>query len=151
MIFALAGIRFALRASAWARCLEPPHTLRLSESFTAVVSGDALGNITPLGPLVSEPAKVAMVRTRVPLGVAFTALAVENVFYTLSVAAVIAAGTIALLLRGGIASNVRLAAEIAIGGGARDLRCGGVGAAAQAGAAQPGDSRSSAGCGIHRD
>jgi Lysylphosphatidylglycerol synthase TM region len=114
-IFALAGIRFALRANAWARCLEPPHTLRLSEAFTAVVSGDALGNITPLGPLVSEPAKVAIVRKRVPLGVAFTALAVENVFYTLSVAAVIAAGTIALLLRGGIASNVRLVAEIAIG------------------------------------
>ena len=53
-------------------------------------------------------------RTRVPLGAAFTALAIENLFYTLSVAAVIAAGTIALLLRGGIASNVRLAAEIAI-------------------------------------
>ena len=67
--------------------------------------GDALGNATPLGPLVSEPAKVAFVRDRVPLGVAFTALAIENLFYTLSVAAVIAAGTIALLLRGGLSAN----------------------------------------------
>jgi hypothetical protein len=114
-IIAIAGVRFALRAAAWTRCLEPPHTLRLSDAFTAVVSGDALGNATPLGPLASEPAKVAFVRNRVPLGVAFTALAVENLFYTLSVAAVIAAGTIALLLRGGIATQVRLAAEIAIG------------------------------------
>ena len=115
-IFALAGLRFALRAAAWARCLEPPHTLRLGDAFTAVVSGDALGNATPLGPLVGEPAKVAFVRARVPLGAAFTALAIENVFYTLSVAAVIAAGTIALLLRGGVASNLRLAAEAAIAG-----------------------------------
>jgi hypothetical protein len=115
-IFALAGLRFALRAAAWARCLEPPHTLRLGDAFTAVVSGDALGNATPLGPLVGEPAKVAFVRTRVPLGAAFTALAIENVFYTLSVAAVIAAGTVALLLRGGVASDLRLAAETAIAG-----------------------------------
>lgn len=129
-IVAIAGVRFAARAAAWRRCLEPPHTLRLSDAFTAVVSGDALGNATPFGPLVGEPAKVAFVRTRVPLGAAFTALAIENVFYTLSVAAMIAAGTIALLLRGSLdtpfvadrlaAAGVdpellRLAAELAIG------------------------------------
>jgi hypothetical protein len=114
-IVALAGVRFAVRAAAWIRCLEPPHTLSIADAFTAVVSGDALGNATPLGPLVGEPAKVAFVRTRVPLGAAFTALAIENVFYTLSVGAVVAAGTIALLLRGGLASDVRMAGEIAIG------------------------------------
>lgn len=115
-IFGIAGIRFAVRATAWIRCLEPPHTLRLADAFTAVVSGDALGNATPLGPLVGEPAKVAFVRNRVPLGAAFTALAVENVFYTLSVAAMIAAGTIALLLRGSLGNDPRLklSAEIAI-------------------------------------
>jgi hypothetical protein len=113
-IVGIAGVRFLLRAAAWIRCLEPPHTLRLGEAFAAVIAGDALGNATPLGPLAGEPAKVAFVRARVPLGAAFTALAIENVFYTLSVAAVIAAGTIALLLRGGVASDVRLAAEIAI-------------------------------------
>ena len=69
---------------------------------------------TPLGPLVSEPAKVAFVRDRVPMGVAFTALAIENVFYTLSVAAMIAAGITALLLRGGLERELRLAAEIGI-------------------------------------
>ena len=115
LVVAIAGARFALRAAAWIRALEPPHTLRLPEAFTAVVSGDALGNATPLGPLVGEPAKVAFVRARVPLGPAFTALAIENLFYTLSVAATIAAGTLALLFSGRLASNMRLAAEIAIG------------------------------------
>jgi hypothetical protein len=112
-IIAIAGLRFAVRAAGWIRCLEPPHTLKLSEAFTAVVSGDALGNATPLGPLVSEPAKVAFVRTRVPLGVAFTALAIENLFYTLSVVAMIAAAMTALLLRGGLARDLQLAAEVA--------------------------------------
>ena len=65
-------------------------------------------------PLVSEPAKAAFVRDRVPLGVAFTALAIENLFYTLSVAAVIAAGIIALLLRGGLERELLLAAELGI-------------------------------------
>jgi hypothetical protein len=115
-IVAIAGVRFAVRGFAWIRCLEPPHSMPLASAFTAVVSGDALGNATPLGPLVSEPAKVAFVRNHVPLGAAFTALAVENVFYTLSVAAMIAAGTIALLLRGSLGNDPRLklAAEIAI-------------------------------------
>jgi hypothetical protein len=115
-IVAIAGLRFAVRAEAWRRCLEPPHALRLSDAFQAVVSGDALGNITPLGPIVGEPAKAAFVRSRIPIGAALTALAIENLLYTLSVAAMIAAGAIALLLRADVAAPLRNAGEIAIGG-----------------------------------
>jgi hypothetical protein len=115
LIIALAGLRFLLRAAAWSRSVEPPHRLPIRESFAAVIAGDALGNLVPLGPVVSEPAKAALVRTRVPLGVALTALAVENLLYTLSVAAMIAAGTIALLSRADLAAPVRGAGEIAIG------------------------------------
>ena len=80
--------------------------------------------MTPLGPLVGEPAKIACVRGRVPVAVALTALAIENVIYTLSVAAMIAAGAIALLfvssagLRGGVdlPPRVRELSEVAIAG-----------------------------------
>jgi Lysylphosphatidylglycerol synthase TM region len=113
-IIAIAGLRFAVRTVAWIRCLEPPHTLRFVDAFVAVVCGDALGNATPLGPLVSEPAKVAFVRRHVPLAVAFTALTIENLFYTLSVAAMIAAGIVALLLRGGLVRELQLVAELGI-------------------------------------
>ncbi len=65
-ILILGGLRFAARAAAWTLCIEPPHTLRFAEAFNAVVCGDALGNATPLGPLVGEPAKIACVRGRVP-------------------------------------------------------------------------------------
>lgn len=96
-ILLLGGLRFAARAYAWALCIEPPHRLPFIDAFNAVVCGDALGNVTPLGPLVGEPAKIACVRDRISVGAALTALAMENVLYTLSVGAMIAAGTIALL------------------------------------------------------
>src|SRR4051812_22046289 len=98
-IIAIGGLRFLLRACAWRLCLEPPHTLPLADAFAAVVCGDTIGNLTPLGPLVGEPAKAAFVRGRVALGPAVTALAIENVLYTFSAAAMIAAGTGALLPR----------------------------------------------------
>ena len=113
-ILALGGLRFAARAKAWALCIEPPHRLGFTDAFSAAVCGDALGNVTPLGPLVGEPAKIACVRGRVPVGVALTALAIENVIYSLSVAAMIAAGALALLyvssagLAGGIELPLRL-------------------------------------------
>ena len=113
-IVAVAGARFAVRAEAWRRCLEPPHRLRFRDAFAAVVSGDALGNITPLGPVVGEPAKAAFVRAQVPIGPALTALAIENLLYTLSVAAMIAAGSIALLLRADVAAPLRSAGELAV-------------------------------------
>ncbi len=66
-IVVLSGLRFAVRAWAWVLCTEPPHDLRLRDTFPALVSGDALGNLTPLGLFVSEPTKAAFVRDRVSL------------------------------------------------------------------------------------
>ena len=107
-ILLLGGLRFAVRAAAWRVCIEPPHRLPLTSAFSAVVSGDALGNATPLGPLVGEPAKIASVRNRVPVAVALTALAIENVFYTLSVALMIAAGAVALILVSAAAGGIEV-------------------------------------------
>lgn len=113
-ILILGGLRFAVRAAAWTICLEPPHRLRFPDAFTAVVCGDALGNATPLGPLVSEAAKIACVRGRVPVGPALTALAIENVLYTLSVAAMIAAGAVALLFSVDLPPWLREFSEVAV-------------------------------------
>jgi hypothetical protein len=107
-ILVLGGLRFAVRAGAWALCIERPNRLPLLAAFNAVVCGDALGNATPLGPIVGEPAKIACVRDRVPVAAALTALAIENVFYTLSVAAMIAAGAIALLAVGTATGGIQL-------------------------------------------
>jgi hypothetical protein len=113
-IAAIAGMRFALRALAWRICLEPPHHLPFADAFPAVVSGDAFGNLTPLGPIIGEPAKAAFVRGRLPLAPALTALAIENLFYTMSVAAMIAAAMVALLLTFDLPDGLREVSEIAV-------------------------------------
>jgi lysylphosphatidylglycerol synthase-like protein len=113
-IVALGGLRFAARAVAWCLCFDPPARLRFSDAFAAVLSGDALGNVIPLGPLISEPAKAAFVRGRTDLVQAVTALAIENVFYTLSVAAMIAAATLAMLFSFELPAGLRQSSEIAL-------------------------------------
>jgi len=114
-IVALGGLRFAARAAAWVLCVEPPYTLRFASAFTAVVCGDAVGNVTPLGPLASEPTKIACVRDRIPVAPALTALAIENVIYTLSVGAMIAAGAAALLMSVDLPVQLREVSQLAIG------------------------------------
>ena len=113
-IVALAGLRFAMRALAWRVCLEPPHALSFRTAFAAVVAGDTVGNLTSLGLFASEPAKAAFVRDRVKLGPAVTALAIENLFYTLSAAAMIGASTIGLLLSFNLPVAVHTAAWISL-------------------------------------
>jgi hypothetical protein len=113
-IIGLAGLRFAMRATAWTLCLEPPHRLPFRSAVAAVVAGDAVGNLTPLGLFASEPAKAAYVRDRVPLGAAATALAIENILYTLSAAAMIALSTGALLVTFDLPAAMRQAAWISL-------------------------------------
>jgi hypothetical protein len=95
-------------------CLESPHSLSLRDAFAAVLAGDSFGNLTPLGPLVGEPAKAAFVRGGVPLSSALTALAVENLVYSLSVAAMIAAAMMALLFSFELPGTLRHASEAAV-------------------------------------
>lgn len=116
VIIGLGGLRFLVRAYAWSLCIEPPHRLRVRHALAAVLAGDAVGNVTPLGPLVGEPAKAAYARAHVPVPAALTALAIENIFYTLSTAAMIAAGTIALLFAFDLPPDIREFSELAVGG-----------------------------------
>ena len=98
-ILLLAGLRFAVRVRAWTLCFEEPHRLGFWEAFKAYLIGDAAGNVVPLGIVVSEPTKAAMASRRgVPFAATFSAIAVENIFYMLSVALFIFAGAAALLV-----------------------------------------------------
>lgn len=115
-VIVIGGLRFLLRAIAWRLCLDRPSALSVRDAFAAVVCGDTIGNLTPLGPLVGEPAKAALVRKRLPLAPAVAALAIENVVYTLSAAAMIAAGMVALLVRfelPGVIRGIGLASIVA--------------------------------------
>jgi len=114
-ILLLSGFRYLARARAWSLCSEEPHALRVRDTFPAVVSGDALGNLTPLGLIVSEPTKAAFVRHRVSLMTALAGIAVENLFYTWSVAVVIVGGCVALLFSVDVPAPLRVASLAALG------------------------------------
>ena len=104
-VAALGGLRLAARALAWRSCLDRPHRLTRRHAFSAMVAGDTLGNLTPLGPLAGEPAKTLFAGDREPASRTLPALAVENLFFTLSAALVVAGGAIALALRLGAAER----------------------------------------------
>src|SRR5829696_3762380 len=99
LILAVSSIRYIVRALAWTRCIEPPYWLPFRDAFAARLMGDALGNIIPfVSVAVSEPSKAVFVKERVPLVVGLSALAIENIFYGLTVALFIFSGTATLLL-----------------------------------------------------
>jgi len=97
-ILALSGLRIAVRSLAWMRCVEGPSRLGFLDAFNASVMGDALGNLTPLANVLSEPAKAVFVRDRVPLPSALPAIVVENIIYTVSVALMIGLGAVVFLV-----------------------------------------------------
>jgi hypothetical protein len=115
VICLLGGIRYLLRAVAWRMCLDDPRRLPLSAAFGAAVMGDALGNVTPFGVLVSEPSKVALVQRRLGAGEAISAVTIENLFYIASVVIVFLCGTCALLLSFDIGVALRRTAYVTFG------------------------------------
>ncbi len=110
LVLFIAGIRFAVRALAWTRCFEAPYKLRFRDAFKTFVVSDAVGNIAgPLNIIVTEPAKAAFVRDRVPFLPAVSAIAIELLFYTLSVSLLIFTGAVALLLNFSLPKILRIA------------------------------------------
>ena len=110
LILAISSTRYIVRALAWIRCVERPHRLPFRDAVAARLMGDALGNIIPFASVaVSEPSKAVFVKDRVPLLVGLSALAIENIFYALSVALFIFAGTATLLLNFSLPKPLRYA------------------------------------------
>lgn len=115
VVVVLAGLRFLVRAWAWVLCTDAgAGRLTLADTMPALLAGDALGNLTPLGLFASEPAKAAFVRHRVSLMHGLAGVALENLFYTFSVAVVIAAGTAALLFLFDVPPVLRQASLLAL-------------------------------------
>ena len=115
LILGVSGIRYVVRALAWIRCVERPYQLPFRDAFAARVMGDALGNIIPFVSFaVSEPSKALFVKDRLPLMAGFSSLAIENIFYALSVALFIFSGTATLLLTFALPKGLRYASIAAL-------------------------------------
>jgi len=117
-ILALSGLRFVVRSYAWTLCFEAPHRLRLRHALRAFLTGDAVGNVIPLGLVVSEPTKVLLVRERVSVVAAMSAITVENIFYSLSVVLFVFSGAAAMLLSFPLTRTLRWTSVSIIAGAA---------------------------------
>ena len=110
LILAISSVRHIVRSLSWMLCFDGPERLRFRDALRGRLMGDALGNIVGIANfLVSEPAKPAMIRERVPLMAGLTAIAIENIFYAFSVFVFIFSGMVALLLSFSLPKPLRIA------------------------------------------
>src|SRR5260370_19639572 len=117
IVLAISSLRQVARCLAWKLCMEQPHRLRFWDAFRARVMGDAIGNILPFASFViSEPAKPALIRDRVPFMAGFSAIVIENMFYGLSVASFILLGMISFAFRFCLSKGLRFARYITFAG-----------------------------------
>lgn len=76
-------LRIGMRAWAWQLSVYEPYELSLRDTIPAVVIGEAMSAMIPLGILISGTAKAVAVRRRLPLVVGLSSVATENLFYSL--------------------------------------------------------------------
>jgi hypothetical protein len=89
-ILALAGLRFMVRAACWRLCMPADARLTYGRTLSAFLAGDAVGSVTPLGILASEPAKVFLTRHDLATRDSVSSLATENLIYGASILAMLA-------------------------------------------------------------
>lgn len=117
-VLVLSLLRYTARSYAWTTLIVPPpgHSpVPLKSAVAATLGGEALGNLSFLSLLVSEPAKALYVTRHVPADEALGALTSETFFYSVSVALVILAGTLTLLGTFVLPEDWRTAAFAALG------------------------------------
>jgi lysylphosphatidylglycerol synthase-like protein len=104
LIFALGGVRFVVRAACWRLCVPRFTGLSFRGAWSAFLAGDAVGNVTPLGLLASEPTKVFLTRHDLATRESVSSLALENLVYAASVMTMIGVGIGVLLIEIDVAS-----------------------------------------------
>jgi hypothetical protein len=114
VVLALSAIRMAVRAKAWSLCVEETERFPFGQAFKAYVTGDAVGNVLPLGPLASEGTKALLIRRNIATSAAFSSVVLENIFYSISVAIMVMVGTLAFLL-GYRPTNAALTITLSLG------------------------------------
>ncbi len=119
LVVILGATRMACRARAWVLCTSAPEhpstsALRFRDAFGAMLVADALGNLTPLGLLASEPTKIVMTRARISTVTSVASVTIENAFYTASVLVVLLTGTWFFFQRAGVPPALEQIAEVIV-------------------------------------
>ncbi len=90
-------LRICVRASAWKLSVYEPYELKFKDTFQAVIIGEAVSSIIPLGILASGTSKAVAVSNRIPLVAGLSSVATENLFYTFITSLFIISGAVLFL------------------------------------------------------
>lgn len=89
--------RIFTRAFAWKLSVYKPYRLGLRDTIPAVIIGEAMSSMIPLGILISGTAKAVAVRKRLPLVVGLSSVATENLFYSFVTAVFLMLGALSFV------------------------------------------------------
>lgn len=97
VVISIYFVRILVRSLAWKLSVFEPYKLSLKDTVPAVIIGEAMSSMIPLGILISGTSKAVAVRHRVPLIIGLSSVATENLFYSFATAIFVACGSIIFL------------------------------------------------------
>lgn len=107
--------RISVRALAWKMSVSEPYKLEVKDTLPAVIIGEAMSSMIPLGILISGTSKAVAVRYRVPLVIGLSSVATENLFYSFVTSVFIIFGAVAFLRTFELDPNWILTIDVLIG------------------------------------
>lgn len=107
-------LRLLSRAIAWKLSVYAPYKLELRDTLPAVIIGEAMSTMVPLGILISGTAKAVAVRKKVPLVVGLSSVATENLFYSMITGLFMVLGGFAFLRSFDLADGWRFTIDVLI-------------------------------------
>ncbi len=115
VILVIYFFRICLRAAAWKLSVYDPYSLSLRDTIPAVIIGEAMSSMIPLGILVSGTAKAVSVRKRVPLVIGLSSVATENLFYSFTTSVFLMLGALTFIRNFQLDEGWRLSIDVLIG------------------------------------
>ena len=115
VILALYSVRILMRGLAWKLSVYEPYSLRLRDTVPAVIIGEAMSSMIPLGILISGTAKAVAVRKRVPLVVGLSSVATENLFYSITTSVFLMVGALTFVRGFALDQTTAITIDVLIG------------------------------------
>lgn len=115
VLLAIYAVRIVMRATAWKLSVYDPYNLSLKDTIPAVIIGEAMSSMIPLGILISGTAKAVAVRKKVPLVVGLSSVATENLFYSFTTSVFLILGALTFVRGFALDETTTIAIDVLIG------------------------------------
>ena len=115
VILLLYAARILMRGLAWKLSVYEPYSLGLKDTIPAVIIGEAMSSMIPLGILISGTAKAVAVRKRVPLVVGLSSVATENLFYSFTTSLFLILGALTFVRNFALDETTTITIDVLIG------------------------------------